>query len=308
VGNSSTNGGSMRNEVLHWNGRAWSLVSVPQPAGTGPTSNNELSDVTCISSRNCWAAGYFGKVHSSTLNQVLHWNGKSWSRLRVPEPAGTAKTSVNELGSVRCLTASRCLAVGNGITGPASINQALTWTGRSWSRQQIPSPYGGPGGARHVLTGLGCGGPAACMAVGNLEFASKTLNQALRWNGRTWSRSFPAQPGGSGPGADNVLTWITCTSDHNCWAVGNYSTGGTGSFQRNQVQHWNGQHWILVRAPNVATAAGDANYLSSVRCTDAANCWAVGARQHGTVTNDEFLHWNGKKWSIWPPAMPSASH
>src|SRR5215475_4219057 len=78
----SSKGGRTLNSMLHWNGHAWFATRTPQPAGTGAGARNQLTDVTCSSARDCWATGYFGKPGSSTLNQMLHWNGKSWSRLR----------------------------------------------------------------------------------------------------------------------------------------------------------------------------------------------------------------------------------
>jgi hypothetical protein len=39
--------------------------------------------------------------------------------------------------------------------------------------------------------------------------------------------------------------------------------------------------------------------LFSVRCTDRANCWAVGAEESPVFVSNEILHWNGTKWSVW---------
>jgi len=280
---------------------------VPQPAGTGAMAENELTDVTCISARNCWAVGDFWTDGSARINQVLHWNGRAWSRLRVPEPGGTRKAAENTLNSVRCPAPSRCLAVGHASAGAQALNQALTWNGRSWHRQQILSPFSASG-AGDGLNSLGCGAPRSCLAVGNVNLPGETLDQASRWNGHGWSRSFPVQPGGSGPGATNVLRWITCVSARNCWAVGSYADTNPAGFIHNQTQRWNGQRWILVHAPNPRTDPGDVNILNSVRCTDSVNCWAVGSRRHGSVTSDEFLRWNGKKWAIWPPVKPAATN
>ena len=99
--------------MLRWNGRKWSAMSVPQPAGTGKTAQNFLNDVTCVSARNCWAVGYFGKTNSSTLNEVLHWNGKKWTRMRVPEPGGTGEAGREQAQQRPLPASSRCIAVGS---------------------------------------------------------------------------------------------------------------------------------------------------------------------------------------------------
>jgi hypothetical protein len=300
-------GGATLNAMLHWNGHKWTAMATPEPAGSGKTSQNELTDVTCISVRSCWAVGYFGKVGASRLDLVLHWNGTKWSRVRVPEPGGTTNVSVNTLNNVRCPTSSRCLAVGSYSPGTGThktFNQALSWAGKSWTVQHVPSPGSGTAHNDATLFGLGCGARSSCWAVGAFGPSSqdKFLNQVLHWNGRTWARTAMSQPGGTGAIAVNELAWVTCSSAGNCWAVGIYGQTNPGT-ELNQAQHWNGRRWALVHTPNPAgTATNDENALLSVRCTSAANCWAVGGTVKagaGTVA-DEILHWNGKKWSVSP--------
>jgi hypothetical protein len=297
-----SSGHGSRDQMLHWNGRAWSAVRTPAPAGTGTTSSNVLTDVTCSSAASCWATGNFGKAKSSTLNQVLHWNGAKWSRVRVPNPGGTGQQADSGLLSVRCPTPSRCLAVGSATknpTGGTQLNQALTWTGRSWTKQRVPEP--GTGSLRaDSLAGLGCGAPASCFAVGQAGFSGdKIFNVVLHWNGRSWSRQYPPQQAGTGNGDENTLAWVTCTSARNCWAVGAAGRGGSTEFKRNQALHWTGKRWVLVHTPNPAFAAKDTDVLLSVRCTDAANCWAVGGWNHAGNVHNDILRWNGKKWSVW---------
>jgi hypothetical protein len=300
VGFYQKNSGPVLAEMLHWNGKKWSAVAVPQPAGTGNTARNQLTDVTCIAARNCWAAGYFGKSGSGTLDLVLHWNGTKWSRVRVPEAGGASTQADNELNGIRCPTTSRCLAVGSYSTGAGSnqpFNQVLTRNGRSWAVQRVPNPGSGTPDYENTLVSIGCGAKTSCWAVGFFGLANghRVLNQVVHWNGRSWSRQLTSQPGGTTPTAQNELAGITCISARNCWAVGSY-----GGISRNQAQHWNGKHWILVRTPDPALpGAVPVDELFSVRCTDGANCWAVGAQESPGVISNEILHWNGKKWSVW---------
>ena len=300
-------GGATLNAMLRWNGRKWTAMGTPEPAGSGKTSQNELTDVTCISVRNCWAVGYFGRVGSTTLDEVLHWNGTKWLRVRVPAPGGTTNVSVNMLNDVRCPTSSRCLAVGSYSPGTGThktFNQALSWAGKSWTAEHAPSPGSSAAHNDATLFGLGCGARNSCWAVGAFGPSSqdKFLNQVLHWNGRTWSRTPMSQPGGTGAIALNELGWVTCSSAGNCWAVGTYGQTNP-SLELNQAQHWNGRRWVLVHTPNPAgTATNDENALLSVRCTSGSDCWAVGGAakaESGTVA-DEILHWNGKKWTIQP--------
>lgn len=125
------------NQALHWNGHAWSLVSTPEPDGTGAGASNQLHDVSCTSASNCWAAGNYGSIDDngagSVLSQALHWDGGVWSLADTPDPAGTSG-SLNDLEGIRCTSAGNCWAVGNRAKiGGADVNQALHWNGRKWA-------------------------------------------------------------------------------------------------------------------------------------------------------------------------------
>jgi len=67
------------NQALHWNGRHWSYVATPNPAGSESLDNNELYQVRCTSSTNCWAVGAKQPYLGTQTDEILHWNGKKWS-------------------------------------------------------------------------------------------------------------------------------------------------------------------------------------------------------------------------------------
>jgi hypothetical protein len=291
--------GAYLNQMLHFNGHGWFATRTPQPGGTGSGAVNILADVTCITARNCWAAGEFKQPGHALFNEVLHWNGRVWSRVRAPSPGGSALSSASSLTSVRCPSETRCLAVGSaGTAFGKTVNQALSWGGRSWVRQPIPTPSSKLTVHNDDLLSLGCGSTASCFAVGSSGRAGgRFLDQAVHWNGRSWSRSYTPQPGGTGTADVNRLNFVTCTSGRNCWAVG--TDGSATGAQRNQALHWNGRRWILVRTPNPMHAGTDSDALNGARCTSASDCWAVGSQQHGNHGKYEILHWNGRTWSVW---------
>jgi hypothetical protein len=130
VGYDGTAGGSGAelNESLRWNGKKWSVLTMPDPGGTAAADSSELTGLACSSSASCWAAGSYGMLGS--LNQILHWNGRKWSRATVPDPGGTGADAENNLNSDACVSANDCWAVGSyadGITQPTS-NQPCTGT------------------------------------------------------------------------------------------------------------------------------------------------------------------------------------
>jgi hypothetical protein len=306
-----SHGDAQVNQALHWNGKKWAAVHTPNPGGTSSSSVSELDDSTCVTSTNCWAVGDFGSgTDESTqkrMNQVLHWNGKKWSRLRVANPGGTGTGHVNTLYAVRCVSASNCTAVGDYGTTSASSgvlrNQALHWNGKKWSRENTPNPGGTKPGGQNEAFALGCGAVNSCWAAGtdgSTEPAARNLNEMLHWNGKKWTTTSTPNPGGTKSGANNDLDAVTCFSAANCWAAGNSGSETVGvGVGRNVALHWNGRKWRKVKTPNPAgTATGDVNLLLGVRCVSSGNCWAVGAQENATAgIRDEILHWNGKKWS-----------
>lgn len=308
VGIAQPNGGGDLSQALHWNGRKWSVVPTPEPGGTVSGDINTLFDVACQSPANCWAAGEYGSQSGGILllNQALHWNGRKWSLVPAPEPGGTGHGDFNALGSIRCRSASSCLAVGTyGTLGSTVnlLNEALRWNGSAWSQVVIPSPGGTSDGAFSQLVSLACTSSSNCWAAGaygSLSPSETFLNQVLHWNGTSWSVGAVPEPDGTAAGASQQLASVTCNSATNCWAVGNYGTIGSGSGRiLNQALRWDGAAWSVVDTPEPGGAAtGDSNRLDGVRCTSSGNCWAVGQDAiSGASFINQALHWNGTRWS-----------
>ena len=312
VGEYQKGSGAILSEALRWNGKRWSLTSTPQPGGHHSGDVSELFDVTCTSSASCWAVGDYGRFTGSISNPVklandaLHWNGKKWSRVRTPDPAGTATGRLNSLFAVRCISSANCNAVGDYAnatddTSAVMRNEALHWNGRKWSQAHTPSPGGTAPGDYSELSAVGCV-RSSCWAVGSAGMhttgTTTTSGEALHWNGSKWSRAgVPSRP-------DNSLIGVMCIVRSNCWAVGVYSAGPAFV---NEAVHWNGSKWSEVATPDPGgVAMGDLNSLISVRCVSHSDCWAVGvagAEASSTGLHNEILHWNGSKWSVTPAPL-----
>jgi hypothetical protein len=95
------------NETLveSWNGTRWSLVPSPSP---GAAWNNSLGAVSCVSVTNCTAVGSMGVGAGDVKTLIVSWNGTTLSV--VPSPS--IKTSLSQLDSVSCVSATACTAVG----------------------------------------------------------------------------------------------------------------------------------------------------------------------------------------------------
>ena len=298
--------GVQLDEAIHWNGKNWSRVATPTPGGTLPDDFNELFDVACTSPGNCWADGEYGVIANDSEvieNQALHWNGRTWSLIRTPNPGGTASNGVNALGSIRCTSARNCWAVGSyGSIAPggALFNEALHWNGRKWSLTAVPDTETAIGDLNE-LEGLSCTSAANCWASGSdgtSGSSAVTLNQVLHWNGRKWSEVSTPEPDGTGPFASNILVSVSCSSPVSCWTVG-YLGSFSGGPILNEALHWNGKHWSVASTPDPGGSGDDDHsILYGVRCTSRTSCWAVGqAQPSGESVQSQLVHWNGAKWS-----------
>jgi hypothetical protein len=299
-------------QALHWNGTKWRLISTPTPAGLLPGSLNQLSDVSCTSAGNCWAGGFYGndvevgnKESELALNQLLHWNGKSWSLVAAPNPAGTKPDHASVVNSVRCASAANCWAAGAfGSIGKKleASDEMLHWNGKKWARVTVPDPQGTADGELNELQALSCSSVSNCWAAGfygNLNAGPtkpSALNLILHWNGKKWAKVTVPEPGAVGARNDSI-NGITCSADRDCWAVGQAGHSTSGKPVTDTALHWNGTKWSLVTTPNPAgDGMNDSNRLISVRCVAAGNCWAVGVAIRGGSSDNQILHWNGKKW------------
>ena len=191
---------------MHWNGKRWSVVSTPNPGGSKPGLLSDLADVTCVTSANCWAVGEFGNDSGGKkLNQVLHWNGKRWSQVRVVNPGGTKSGDRNGLLAVRCGSARNCNAVGYyGKNVAPQRNEVLHWNGTRWSHASAPNPAGTGSSAANDLQALACGSGTNCWAAGYASNGT-THNQMLHWNGRSWTKATVPNPNANTPLVDNEL-------------------------------------------------------------------------------------------------------
>ena len=237
------------NQALHWNGKKWSVSPMPNPAGTNTGDTNIAGSVRCTSPTACLVVGYETPASSpgTTLNESLRWNGKKWLALKILDPISGTDDAVNDLAGLACSSSVSCWAVGSeGTSGTVTtlLNQILHWNGTKWLEVQPPDPDGTSTGDNNVLLWDTCVSGRDCWAVGTYgpdSGATTNLkNEALRWNGATWSRVKTPNPGNTANQGISALLGIRCTSGANCWAVGFQDDCGSLA---DQILHWNGKKW-----------------------------------------------------------------
>jgi hypothetical protein len=93
-------------------------------------------------------------------------------------------------------------------------------------------------------------------------------------------------------GQARQLDGVACTSASDCWAVGYYVNNS--GLDQTLIERWDGASWAIVSSPN---AGGGYNFLSSVTCMSASDCWAVGGYDHNDYKT-LIERWDGTSWAI----------
>ncbi len=177
--------------------------------------------------------------------------------------------TLDGLNGISCPTTTFCMAVGyeqdDQKTGAAKP-LAEIWRGKTtWSISRPPNPDV-KGGA--VLTGVSCGTPSYCMAVGvypqNVNPPKGDFSEL--WNGFGWSaaKALPVS-----------VEAVSCVAKQ-CIAVGNIAEGTTANnaYEEDIVESWNGQAWSQTDIADVSGVGG----LNGVSCVSAEQCLAVGTQ------------------------------
>ena len=266
-----------------WNGTSWAIDSVP-----GSSNPGYLYGVSCPTTSRCMAVGVRFSANGGLGRAAADsWNGSTWVRTKVIQPAGNSGVS---LDSVSCPSAGSCEAVG-GYAGDGKEGATLaeTWNGTSWIIQKTPNPKGS---SYTELTSVSCMSASDCFAVGLGSPVTQPGPTSLAelWNGTIWSIVSTSNPSGS----EGVqLFGVSCSSATACAAVGENSIA-------NQVNDtlamiWNGKTWTIEPTPTPSSGGGG---LYGVTCSSASTCMGVGV-SFGSKGPTALLveSWDGETWS-----------
>lgn len=307
VGFYANTAGAKLGRAIHFHHGTWSGGSVPEPSSRNAGGYDYLDAVNCKSPTSCWAVGYYGNKAQASRNEALHWNGKRWQNVAVPQPAGIAsEADQNQLNGVTCSSGSDCWAVGDYTNrAGAYVNAAFHWDGTKWTLVPTPNSHGATKGEENVLDGVACISTSNCLAVGyGRTSTGQYVSEALQWTGTAWATAPTPRPGRTGTHGFSYLESLTCPSASECWAAGGYNRGRGYD---NAIVQWNGTSWTHVTTPDPGRRVGGSE-LTSVSCASATSCWAVGFYYKKNGELNEALLWNGKRWRrvATPQPVPSA--
>ncbi len=219
------------------NGSSWSIQRAPSP------HFSSLASISCTTVSACTTVGTAGR---STLAEK--WNGTRWSVQRTPNGVLAALPgthwSSSALGSVSCISATSCAAVGSvryacAGCGGETEDLGLTehWNGSLWKVDHNPT--------WNVLTGgdlgvVSCSSATACIAIGSAFGSPSFALATLRWDGKRWILGHNPDP----PTPWNArLSGLSCPSSSSCEVVGAFSHSEDGP-NVPWAQRWDGSRWM----------------------------------------------------------------
>jgi hypothetical protein len=258
--------------ILHFDGRAWSLMRPPSVAEA------ELDGVDCLSTKYCVAVGESinAQDYASPLIEVMH--GNAWSITSSPSP-DIYPTNSSQLQAVSCFAVGKCTAVGTdegvgyprGIDATTGVLEKESPTG--WNLVQLAPfvPTAEPSAAGGTVV------PATAFDPSTLVSISCTSELCVAGGEQ---RSFVERHGGIWTAIAHspiITNGIDCTTSDFCVDVG---SGGPAQIERSDIsittsiEQLSGADWQSVRSPNSRSSS---NTLNSVACESAASCVAVGS-------------------------------
>jgi hypothetical protein len=262
------------------------------PAAGSSTTENFLYGVSCYTTATCLAVG--GSDDSGEPQSLAEsWNGSKWTVTpgTINVPSGTV---ADDLASVSCRSATRCVAVGAYGTSTSGAGLAEVWDGSAgtWTYSKDLTAAGEDSG----LNSVSCVNTHQCVAVGQNSSNGETATPAADvWNGTKWTRTAaPKVPGGA---FYTSLFGVSCWTGTNCIAVGVYETGSFSNptSESALTEKWNGSSWTIVKAAKPSGNVADT--LNGISCLSAADCTAVGNFYNASDRFEGFgEQWNGSAW------------
>jgi hypothetical protein len=278
----------------HWNGTAWTRMSLPVPTGQQAT----LGGVDDLGPDNTWAVG-LSTGSAGQLTLIEHWNGKTWSIVPSPSPSTGVPGDSNTLDAIGGTGADNLWAAGWDTNEDTDTLALLfeEWNGTTWTA--APSPT--PGGSFQIANAITAISPDDVWAAGeDLTDGSATL--AAHWNGKKWSIVPTPNITGAGGHAQNRLTGVSAAGPNDVWASGYAYNITDENFSEPYVLHWNGKSWVMSTVPNLGT---EGSSLRAIQVLSPKDIWAVGQEQknNGSIftLTEQF---NGSTWTISPSPDP----
>lgn len=276
---------------------AWSaLPAVPGLASLNAGGNAAVDSVSCPSTGNCAAAGFYTDSHAHQQAFVITEKKGVWGNAR--EVAGTLNSSGGhaQVNSISCASAGNCVAAGQYFTyvAPVASTQAFEVTEKNgnWSgAQEVPGTASLNVQGLALVNSVSCApasGPLNC-ALGGRYYDKNGHAQAFVDTVRNgaWGKASEIANGPNHGGYAQVSS-VSCPKAGNCAAGGYYLTA-PGSSQKYEafLASQEGFGWKPVEeVPGTGILnKGMTAQVNSVSCPSTGFCAAAGFYSDGHLGN-----------------------
>ncbi|WP_158588142.1 hypothetical protein [Actinomadura logoneensis] len=120
----------------HFDGRSW----------TRPRTGFTMTGGTAVSARNAWAVGTVTPKGALPVPVVRHWNGRSWTAVKLPALSGATGRPGAGLTTVAARSSADVWVAGTRYERKGAVYAArplaLHWDGKSWRRSDPPAKTG----------------------------------------------------------------------------------------------------------------------------------------------------------------------
>jgi hypothetical protein len=221
IGNSAT---TAVGSLTHWNGTAWSPVTLPLPAHAN--SNTTLNAISAHGPGDVWIVGTFldsANGQNETFSE--HFNGTAWKVVKMPPVKSSNINAFFQFNGINANSPSDVWAVGDrGVIDVPDSQKTLIehFNGTAWRIVPSPSP-----GSIDGLSGVTTSNASNNVwAVGADVPAGKSVGRTLtlNWNGTAWKAVASPNTGST----DTLGAVATKPGAAIVWAAG--QSGPPGSF------------------------------------------------------------------------------
>jgi hypothetical protein len=284
-------------------------VEAKLPADAAAQPGVVLSGVSCAAPGTCAAVGTYYDSSQRNSGLLLSESAGKWTTgVKATPPAGAVPGHQVFLSRVSCASVGYCAAIGSYDTGRTQEGLLLTRSAGEWSPGVLATMPGGFSSPSVILSSVSCSSAGNCVAVGRYnDEASAQQALLVTEKAGTWSAGVQAPlPADAVSPHTAELTSVSCPSDGNCTAVGEY-VDSAYHFQGLLLSESSGT-WTAAKAamPAAVSPTGRVD-LTSVSCASAGNCSAVGNfdgadnQNHGVLLTETTGTW-GPGVEAMPPA------
>lgn len=257
-------------------GGSWTATQALLPVGASTTDSQALlNSVQCAAVGSCVAVGHYVDSSGATQALVETLAGGIWTpnELTLPGDASTSGSAAfAQLTTLECPTGGWCVAVGvYSQTSGGEQAFVATDTGGSWSAAAVALPI--PASGSQLLS-ASCPAVGSCVATGTYEVGGTYSGLVETLSGGTWTGTTLTLPAGTSSAAsiaNNDLS-VTCPAVETCVVAG---TTFDGNYE-GLLDTLSGGTWTASAVSLPGGVTSPDVQLTSVACTDAADCVATG--------------------------------